>query len=235
MDELFKYLDRAFSLSGDRADVFTAADVFIVLLLGFALTLVVAWVYRYTHRGVSYSQSFAQTLVIMGTVVALIMLIIGSNIARAFALVGALSIIRFRNPVKESRDVAFIFLAMAIGMACGTRFYMLAIYSTAALSAFIVILSKGGLFAKENREILLRIQFSVGADTASLLAPIWERYADEVALVAVETVKAEELQEFVFTIELKRKADPQSLLEAVRGVNGGNQVTLVTGLQEIDL
>lgn len=235
MDEWLQDLARALLLSGEQTDTIAASDVFIVLMLSFALSLIVAWVYRYTHRGVSYSQSFAQTLVIMGTVVALIMLIIGSNIARAFALVGALSIIRFRNPVKESRDVAFIFLAMAIGMACGTRLYMLAIYSTAALSAFVIILAKGGLFAKENREVMLRIQFPVGADTAKLLAPIWERYADDVALVAVETVKAEEIQEFVFTIELKRKADPQALLQEVRGVNDRNRATLVTGLQEIDL
>jgi hypothetical protein len=235
MDELLRDFDLWGTLTGDPSDYFTLADVFIVLVLSFLLCLVVAWVYRYTHRGVSYSQSFAQTLVIMGTTVALIMLIIGSNIARAFALVGALSIIRFRNPVKESRDVAFIFLSMAIGMACGTRFYTLAIYSTAALSAFVVILARGGLFAKENREILIRIQFPVGADTAALLAPLWERYVDQVALVAVETVREDELQEFVFTLEIKRKADPQALLQEVRGVNDGNRATLVTGLQEIDL
>ena len=73
----------------------------------------------------------------MGTVVSLIMLIIGSNVARAFALVGALSIIRFRNAMKETRDVGFIFLVMAMGMAVGTRFYLLAIFATAALSAFV--------------------------------------------------------------------------------------------------
>ena len=98
------------------------------------------------------------TIVIMGTVVSLIMLIIGSNLARAFALVGALSIIRFRNAVKESRDVAFIFMAMAVGMACGTRFYFMAIFATFAISVFIFIMYKLNLFAKDVRERILIIQ-----------------------------------------------------------------------------
>src|SRR5262245_66264308 len=104
MDELLKELERAGDLSGN----ITFLDVTFVLFLSFALSLGVSWVYRFTHRGVSYSQGYVHTLVIMTTAVSLIMLIIGSNIARAFALVGALSVIRFRNAVKESRDIGFM-------------------------------------------------------------------------------------------------------------------------------
>ncbi len=100
----------------------------------------------------------------MGTVVSLIMLIIGSNIARAFALVGALSIIRFRNAMKEVRDVGFIFMIMAIGMAVDTRFYLLAIFATIVLSAFIIALYKFNLFAKEVRERILRIRLPIDRD-----------------------------------------------------------------------
>ena len=119
MDELLKDLER----TGHLTSSLSFFDVTTALCLSFALSLVIAWIYRATHQGVSYSQQYVHTLVLMGTVVALIMLIIGSNVARAFALVGALSIIRFRNAVKETRDVGFIFLVMALGMAVGTRFY----------------------------------------------------------------------------------------------------------------
>ena len=117
----------------------------------------------------SYSQGYAHTLVIMTTVVSLIMLIIGSNIARAFALVGALSVIRFRNAMKESRDVGFIFLGMAVGMAVGTRFYLLAVFATAVLSAFIVALYKFNMFAKEIRERILRVQVPADLDHEAVL------------------------------------------------------------------
>ena len=112
--------------AGSPANVFTTMDVLIVLSLSFILNMVIAVVYQKTHKGVSYSQSYVHTLVMMGVTISAIMLIIGSNIARAFTLVGALSIVRFRNAIKETRDVGFIFLTMAVGMACGTRFYLTA-------------------------------------------------------------------------------------------------------------
>src|SRR5690242_15916792 len=105
----------------DATSAFTVTDVAVVLALSFVLSAAAATAYKATHRGTSYSQSFAQTLVLMGMITSLIMLIIGSNIARAFSLVGALSVIRFRNAVKETRDVGFMFFVMAVGMACGTR------------------------------------------------------------------------------------------------------------------
>jgi len=111
-------------------NVFTAGDILFTTVLSFVLAVVIAWVYKITYTGVSYTQSYVHTLILMGMVMAIIMLIIGSNIARAFALVGALSVIRFRNAIKDTRDVGYIFFVMAIGMAVGTRFYLVAIIAT---------------------------------------------------------------------------------------------------------
>ena len=111
----------------DLTSEFTVLDVVLVLTLSFLTSAFIGWVYKQTHRGTSYTQSFVFTLVMNGMIVALVMMIVGSNIARAFSLVGALSIIRFRNAVKETRDVGFIFFTMAIGMAivvgCVASFY----------------------------------------------------------------------------------------------------------------
>ena len=112
------------------SDLGAAINIYVMiasLMLSFVLSVAVAKVYQITYKGVSFSPAFMHTLVICAMVIAAVMLIIGSNIARAFSLVGALSIIRFRNAVKDPRDVAYIFLAMGIGMACGTRFYSIGI------------------------------------------------------------------------------------------------------------
>ena len=93
----------------DATNVFTVWDVTLVISLSFLLSLVIGWVYKNTYQGVAYTQSYVHTLTLMTMVVAVIMLIVGSNIARAFALVGALSIVRFRNAVKDTRDIGFIF------------------------------------------------------------------------------------------------------------------------------
>ena len=117
----------------DLSGTYRVADVTVALVLAFVLAAIVGWVYRSTHKGVSYSQSYVQTLVMLGMLTSLIMLIVGSNIARAFSLVGALSIVRFRNAVKETRDVGFLFLAMGIGMATGHPLLHLAVVATVVI------------------------------------------------------------------------------------------------------
>ena len=97
------FLRELFSTSG-AVDTVPVIDMVRAAFMSFALALIVGYTYRITHQGPSYSQTTVHTMVIMAVVVSLIMLIIGTNIARAFTLVGALSIIRFRNAVKESRD-----------------------------------------------------------------------------------------------------------------------------------
>ncbi len=231
MDELIKELERL----GDLSSAFTLLDITLVLFLSFGLALIVGWAYRYTHRGVSYSQSYVHTLVIMGTVVSLIMLIIGSNIARAFALVGALSIIRFRNAMKETRDIGFIFLVMAIGMAVGTRFYLLAVFAAVVLSAFVVMLYKFNMFAKEVRERILRIQLPVDRDHEQAFEEPFRKHLEEFRIISVETVRAGVLQEVVYSVVLKKKASPQQLLEGIRTRNDNQKVTLILGQQEIDI
>lgn len=231
MDELLKELER----TGNLTTNVTFFDVATALFLSFALSLVIGWVYRATHKGVSYSQQYVHTLVMMGTIVSLIMLIIGSNVARAFALVGALSIIRFRNAMKETRDVGFIFLVMAVGMAVGTRFYLLAIFATAALSAFVIFMTRFSLFAKEITERVLRVRFPVDRDFETAFEVPFKAHLDEYRVISLETVRAGVLQEVVLSVVLKRSTTPTALLEALRAVNDNNKVTLVIGQQSVDL
>ena len=231
VDELLKELER----SGDVSANLTFFDVAGALCLSFVLSLLVGWVYRYTHKGVSYSQSYVHTLVLMGTIVSLIMLIIGSNIARAFALVGALSIIRFRNAMKETRDVGFIFMVMAIGMAVGTRFFLLATFATVMLSAFTIALGKFNMFAKEVTERILRIRVPVDRDYDTAFEAPFRKYLDDYRLISLETVRAGLLQEVVFSVNLKPGTHPSELLEAIRQCNDNQKVTLVLGQEEVDL
>ena len=92
------FLDMLFKPS--ETDIFSSAEVLLAMTVSTLLCYVFSQVYRHTHRGTSYSQSFLVTMFIMGVATAVVMMIIGSNIARAFSLVGALSIIRFRTAVK---------------------------------------------------------------------------------------------------------------------------------------
>ena len=122
------------------AQNFTTLDVVLNLILAFILGLVVSFVYRLTNRHRALSQSFVLTLMILSMVVALVMMVIGNSIARAFSLVGALSIIRFRTVVKDNRDIAFVFFALAAGMAAGIGNYPIAIFGVATISLILLLL-----------------------------------------------------------------------------------------------
>ncbi len=216
-------------------EVFTVQDVTLTIVISFILALIVAHTYKSTYRGASYSQSYVHTLVLMSMVVAVIMLIIGSNIACVFTLVGALSIIRFRNAVKDTRDVGFIFLAMAVGMACGTRFFLVGIVSTLVICLLIWVMVRFDFFSHQVSHQLLKVRLPVDMPFNTIFASLFDQYLRSYSLVAVETVQAGTLTELVYSIELKRPADAQEFINAIGRLNDNNKVVLISGQQEIDL
>ncbi|MFZ6034276.1 MAG: DUF4956 domain-containing protein [Melioribacter sp.] len=124
-----------------------------------ALSLFVAWVYHITHRKKKYSKEFLQTLVFISAVVSSVMLVIGNNLAGAFGLIGAVSIIRFRTKVKNPQDTAYIFFVMAIGVACGFKYYYVALVSTVFIGTMLIIFSKLNFTEEEvsRKSHILRI------------------------------------------------------------------------------
>jgi hypothetical protein len=155
-------MDTLISLSQEDqiARNITLIQFAISLFLSLTLNLILAKFYKYFNDSYSNPTSVIETIVLVGIIITLIMVIIGSNIARAFALVGAMSIVRFRNPLKSPKDLVFIFASIAIGMACGTFFYE---YAILFLIIFILgnYVLKGTSMNKENanhRLIKLKIK-----------------------------------------------------------------------------
>ncbi|HEU4732480.1 MAG TPA: DUF4956 domain-containing protein [Kofleriaceae bacterium] len=225
------------SLQGllDLSAAIPPEQIAVSLGLSLALSLAIATTYRVTHRGVSYSQTYAHTLVIMCMVITVIMLIVGSSIARAFSLVGAMSIIRFRNAVKETKDIGFIFLVISIGMACGARFYTLAAIASFLLCTVILLLFRANMFGKAQSSRILCVRMPADRDHEGALNPVFSRYLDDSNLISMESVGGGTLQELVYSVVLKRTAEPRRLIESLRGVNENQKVSLVLGQQEVDL
>ncbi len=179
----------------DLSGTFTTLDIVVALSLSFVLSSIIGWVYKFTHRNVSYSQSYVQTLVIVGMVISLVMLVVGSNIARAFALVGALSVVRFRNAIKETRDVGFIFLVMAVGMTTGTRFYVLAVAATIAICLVIVLMSKFNWFKLDVQRQVVKVQVPPEQEFTARVEDVLIDKCKEFELVSTEAVRAGALNE----------------------------------------
>jgi uncharacterized membrane protein YhiD involved in acid resistance len=219
----------------DLTGEFTVIDIVLALVLSFTLSAFIGWIYKLTHRGSSYTQSFVFTLVLNGMVVALVMMIVGSNIARAFSLVGALSIIRFRNAVKETRDVGFIFFTMAIGMAIGTKFYLLAAIAAVVISLIILLMTRFNWFSKVNNSQILRIQVPSTESYDSLFDKVFLRYTGSSELISVDSVHNGMLTELTYSIGMKKANQIQPFLAEIRNLNGNNKVSLVAGYNNTDL
>jgi uncharacterized membrane protein YhiD involved in acid resistance len=219
----------------DLSGTFTITDVVVGLVLSFVLLSIIGWLYKNTHRGTSYTQSYVHTLIMMGLIVDIIMLIVGSNIARAFSLVGALSIIRFRNAVKETRDVGFIFFAMAIGMATGTRFYLLAIISTIIIGSMIFIMYKFDWYSRPAMSQILKIQIDKDIDFEALFDKIFVKYTSSADLIGIDSIRSGTATELVYSVILKNKVNKYEFIEAIKKLNGNQKVFLITGYNTTDL
>ncbi|MCW5878538.1 MAG: DUF4956 domain-containing protein [Anaerolineales bacterium] len=219
----------------DLTGEFSVLDITLMMALSFVLSAFIGWVYKITHRGTSYTQSFVVTLVLNGMVVALVMMVVGSNIARAFSLVGALSIIRFRNAVKETRDVGFIFFTMAIGMAVGTRFYLLALVAALVISLMVVIMMRFNWFAREMASQILRIEVPNESQFDALFDKAFLKYTHSSELISVDSSQNGKMMELTYSLGLKRADKIQEFLEELRKLNGNRKLTLIAGYNSTDL
>jgi hypothetical protein len=219
----------------DLSGTFSVGDIAIALTLSFLLSAMIAWVYRFTHRNISYSQSYVQTLVILGMLIALIMLVVGSNIARAFALVGALSVVRFRNAIKETRDVGFIFLVMGIGMAAGTRFYTLAIVAAVAICLIMLVMFRFNWFASNVQRQVVKVQVPPDGNYVEQIQDVLVAHTSEFELVSMESIRGGALTEMMYTVRLKKGHEPGQLIGALGERAGGQRVTVLTGYDPTDL
>ena len=108
--------------------------------------------YFISHRGTIYSKKFNASLVILTVLTGTVMTVIGNNIALSLGMVGALSIVRFRTAIKDSRDTVYIFWAIIIGICCGVGDYLVASIGSAVTFVVIFIL---GCIKSDNRILLI--------------------------------------------------------------------------------
>ncbi|MFH5882276.1 DUF4956 domain-containing protein [Liberiplasma polymorphum] len=122
------------------------------LILAISLGLIIAYIYKLTHKGMNYERAFLSTLITLGPIVTLVMFFIQGDLVLSLGLVGSLSIIRFRTPIKDTKDMVFLFWSIAIGLGVGTNNWTLSIVATIVLSILMVMMYKvkqGSSFHKE--------------------------------------------------------------------------------------
>ncbi len=196
------------------------------LLLAFVLSMAIAWVYRLTYLGLSYSRSFVQTLALAGTVSCLIMLAIGNDIARGLGLVGALSVIRFRATLKDTRDLLFIFASLGIGVACGVQSFGAAVLGTAVYSVAVVYITWSDFGSRRQFDAILRLHLPSDRDHQEAFRRLLVKHCASHILMNLRDVGGN-LQEHAYHIKLLDLDERGALIRDLGAVPGLSGVTLL--------
>ncbi len=208
------------------------AEIIFALLLSFGLNCLIATLYKRTYRGTSYSQDYVHTLLILGTVVTAVIMIVSGNGATAFGMFAAFSIIRFRRSVGQSRDIGFIFFAMATGLAVGARAYAMAAVITPMVCVLILGLWWRDAFAPRRLSHRLRIRVPNEFDYDNEFATVFREFLGFHALGSVETVQAGMMTELRYDITLIDASRVGAFIAQLQHLNGNNRI-LVTSVGEV--
>jgi uncharacterized membrane protein YhiD involved in acid resistance len=215
--------------------IYSQFDILMNLSLAILLGMFISSVYKFTHKGVSYSQSFMMTIVFVTIIVAMVMMVIGNNIARAFSLVGALSIIRFRTVVKDTKDTAFIFLALAAGMGAGTASYFLAIAGTVITSVVaytLYVTNYGSIFSSE---FILRFRLKQsGSNDDPAYVNILDDYAKTANLLHIEPSGDSMSSRMTFDVVMKKEKSPHEMSLELSKLSEISELVIVASEHDID-
>jgi uncharacterized membrane protein YhiD involved in acid resistance len=216
--------------------MFTPQAVLLSLLLAFVLGQVIAWVYYFTHSGLSYSRSYVQSLILITVVVAMVMGVIGNNIITAFGLMGALALVRFRNVIKDTRDVVFIFCSLVVGMAAGSQRYLTAIIGTIILCLIAIYLHITNFGMHEPHNAFLRFSLKNHLSEDHPVAGILKRFCGNFVLIsAQDSGFGTSLVEYAYQLMVKNTDKNEQMLAELQKVEGIENISLTMQEQLLEI
>ncbi|MBM3764928.1 MAG: DUF4956 domain-containing protein [Acidobacteria bacterium] len=196
----------------------------------------VAWIHQRTSKPADASPSLQATLVLLAGLIAMVTQVIGDNVARAFSLVGALSIVRFRTVVRDTRDTAFVIFAVVAGMAAGSQAYW--------LGAAGMIIVGGAAFAMANRktivepvegeEFSLRIRAGLAVDVEASISDIAKLHCAARTLTSVATSKQGGALDYTYAVTPSTDAVPEELVKKLNRIEGVQEVRWIRRGQEAE-
>jgi hypothetical protein len=196
------------------------------LIVAFFGGLLVAAIYRWTRPRSHINPSFPPTLVLLAILIAMVTQVIGSNLSRAFSLVGVLSIVRFRTVVRDTQDTAFVIFAVVVGMAAGAGAYDIAAVGLAVggvAAAIVRTRVDPGWTATEST---LNVRIGLGADPKTLTKTVFEKYLATHEIHSVTTVRQGAALDFVFLIHPRPHFDPTEFVKELNKLEGVQSVEL---------
>ena len=196
--------------------------------IGAALVLafVVALLYYFTQKRAGGSTSLCVTLVMVPAIIALIVVLIQNNLARAFTLAGSLAIIRYRSAPASPRDIAYVLFSLAIGIACGIGYVAYAAVFTVLFCIILFVLSITGFGGLGRDTMILKILIPESLNFDGVYDEILQQYTDSYKLRRVQTTDFGTVYELIYIVKLKKGTDRKEFMDKIRCKNGNLNVTL---------
>jgi uncharacterized membrane protein YhiD involved in acid resistance len=208
------------------ADIATVRQAIVSVLAAYLMSQAIGAVYAYTYRGLSYSRSFVQALVVGGIVAAMLMLAIGNSLARGIGIVGTLALIRFRTNLRDPLDMVFIFASFGSGIAAGTGNFVTGVVGTTLFLGVVTTLRLTGFGAQRQYDGIVRVRLPAGAEPDEKLRAILRDQCTRFALVTLREVAQGTEVELAYQVTLRRPEHESALVHAIAGLPGASEVAL---------
>jgi hypothetical protein len=192
------------------------------LLLG----LIISGTYYFTTNKRDRSASFSMSLIILPAIVAIVILLIGGNLARAFSMAGIFTIVRFRSIPGDSKDISFVFLSMAVGLSIGLGYLTLGAVITLILGVVIIAVSKLGYGKPKQKEKRLKIIIPEDMNYEGAFEDLFIKYTNYCEMQKVKTTNMGTLYELHYDVILKDRISEKEFLDEIRCRNGNLNIQL---------
>lgn len=198
------------------------------VLIAFLGGHAIAWVYMITHSGLSYSKSFVNSLVVIPTVVALVMMVLSNNLVTAFGLMAIFAIVRFRNILRDTLDTTYILSVIVVGMAAGTMKYATAIVGCGIIVLVMLYLWYTGFGTRHRYDIIINLHWSRSLADLVELRALLLRHSRKALCASQRSHEGYEGTDLSYRLLMRDPARMEDLLTELRAMQG---VSRVTGLR----
>lgn len=225
MNELFN------NVLSNVSDTVTVSSALVTMAVSLLLGFVIALTYYFTQDKGGYQRSFAITLIMLPIILSVIILFVGSNIARAFSLAGTLSIIRFRSAPGDPKDIGYIFFDIAAGLACGVGLYGYGALFVIILCIVLIIIEKKRYFAEKSVRKILKITIPEDLNYQGVFDEILKKYSGSYTLLKIRTSDLGSLFELEYSLIMLPGVNEQEFINELRCRNGNLNIILALAPQ----
>lgn len=217
LDELF---------SSDIGQSLSLGNTLAILGAALVLGLIISLVYMQTHKKEGFSSGFAVTLIMLPAIISIIILLVGNNVARAFSLAGAFSLIRFRSAPGDPKDIAYVFFTLGVGLACGMGYIGYGALFAIILCLVMLALDRFGYARSKSTAMQLKVTIPENLNFQGLFDDILTKYTTFWTMKNVKTADFGSLFEICYSIKLKQEVNQKVFLDELRCRNGNLKIIL---------